>query len=277
MRTFRRYSTDIPVTILGKDTALESNRRLFNVSYGGLACHSKVAFKPGDLVSVSISHIDPPFKANGIVVWCDAAADNEYELGVQFNEGREAFAARMVAQVCRIEQYKKQVFEKEGRELSSDEAALEWIEKNAHNQEVHEHAYIRHPIDIPIEISHAQRLASYSSKLHDFSLEGARFESESEIKSGEYVKIQLPCMEGQSEREVEGIVMWCCKKEGRYDVGVKFKDDGAFHMAMLKHIERLESFKEEIERRDGRVLTGEEAVTEFAAYLASSNLKGTGC
>jgi len=272
MRTFRRYSTDIPIKILGKDVALEPSRPLHNVSYGGLACHSKAAFKSGELVSIIISHVEPPFEATGVVVWCDAKGD-EYELGIQFNEGREAFAARMVAQVCQIEKYKRHVLETEGRNLSGDEAAVEWIEKNAHQQEVHERAYIQHPIDIPIEISHAQQPASFSSKLHDFSLEGARFESASEIKPGEYVQIQLPHIEGQLEKMVEGIVMWCCQKKNKYEIGVKFRDDEAFFMTMLKQIEQIESFKDEVERRDGRVLTGKEAVAEFSAYLAKSNLK----
>ena len=276
MRTFRRYSTDIPINILGKDVALESSRPLYNVSYGGLACHSKVAFKSGEFVSVSISHVEPSFEATGVVVWCDLK-DGEYELGIQFNEGREAFAARMVAQVCQIEKYKCHVLETEGRDLSGDEAALEWIEKNAHQQAVHERAYIRHPVDIPIEISHAQQPVSFSSKLHDFSLEGARFESASEIKPGEYVQIQLPSIEGQQEKAVEGTVMWCCQKKSQYEIGVKFREDEAFYTAMLKQIEQIESFKEEVERRDGRVLTGKEAVAEFSAYLAKSNLKDVGC
>jgi hypothetical protein len=37
----------------------------------------------------------------------------------------------LVEQVCHIEQYKKEVFLKEGRLLSGDEAAAEWIEKFA--------------------------------------------------------------------------------------------------------------------------------------------------
>ena len=41
------------------------------------------------------------------------------------------FRARMVEQVCHIEQYKHQVLKKEGRKLSGEEAALEWIQKYA--------------------------------------------------------------------------------------------------------------------------------------------------
>ena len=37
----------------------------------------------------------------------------------------------MVEQICHIEQYKQDVFEKDGRRLSGEQAALEWIEKYA--------------------------------------------------------------------------------------------------------------------------------------------------
>jgi len=273
MREFRRYTTDIPVNILGKNAAAMSSRQLYNVSYGGVACHSELQFKSGDLVLVRISHVDPPFEVSGIVVWCDAVEDG-YELGIQFNEGREAFAARMVAQVCQIEQYKNQVLEAEGRTLSGDVAALEWIEKNAHRQDVHERAFIRHPQDIPIEILRTKQSLSFDSKLRNFSLDGACFASASAIKLGEHVQVQLPGVDGQRAKKLEGIVIWCCKKDGQHDVGVKFKeDDGVFNIEMLKLISRLESFKDEVERRDGRSLTGEETVTEFAAYLAKLNLK----
>lgn len=42
-----------------------------------------------------------------------------------------AFRARMQAQCKKIEQYKDAVFESQGRRLSWDEAALEWIERYA--------------------------------------------------------------------------------------------------------------------------------------------------
>ena len=37
----------------------------------------------------------------------------------------------MVEQVCYIESYKKVVYETEGRQLTTEEAAMEWIRKYA--------------------------------------------------------------------------------------------------------------------------------------------------
>ena len=54
-----------------------------------------------------------------------------YDVGVQFKNAISEFRIRMIEQVCHIEQYKKNVFEKEGRALSGKDAAIEWIKKYA--------------------------------------------------------------------------------------------------------------------------------------------------
>ncbi len=48
-------------------------------------------------------------------------------MGVQFLDASDAFRVRMVEQVCAIEEYRRQQVEEEGRELSREEAAREWI------------------------------------------------------------------------------------------------------------------------------------------------------
>ena len=54
-------------------------------------------------------------------------------MGVKFTEEETAYAVRMVEQLCYIEHYRQNVLQSEGRELSGEEAALEWIEKFAGN------------------------------------------------------------------------------------------------------------------------------------------------
>ena len=55
-----------------------------------------------------------------------------YEVGVSFLDAEDVFRARMVAQVCYIEDYRRSIARAEGRELSSEEAAGEWIARYAH-------------------------------------------------------------------------------------------------------------------------------------------------
>ena len=85
---------------------------------------------PGCAIHIQISIRKPVFEANGIVVWC-RRANGHYDVGVSFRDTHTEFGVRMVEQVCYIEQYKKEVLEKEGRVLSGEEAAFEWIEKHA--------------------------------------------------------------------------------------------------------------------------------------------------
>ena len=95
MRAFRRYSTDILINVLDKGTAVESSSPLYNVSYGGLACHSEVAFESGKLVTVCILYVEPSFEADGVVVWCDSK-DHGYELGIQGQNGSAGMPDRAV-------------------------------------------------------------------------------------------------------------------------------------------------------------------------------------
>ena len=52
-------------------------------------------------------------------------------MGVEFLDRDDSFRARMVEQVCHIEQYKRQVLETEGRVLNGEQAAKEWIRRYA--------------------------------------------------------------------------------------------------------------------------------------------------
>ena len=72
----------------------------------------------------------PPFETTARVAWC-RLRDGEYELGLSFIDPDDAFRARMVEQICHMEHYRRQVHETEGRSLTTEEAAREWIERNA--------------------------------------------------------------------------------------------------------------------------------------------------
>ena len=50
---------------------------------------------------------------------------------MSFIDAQDAFSARMVEQVCHIDDYRKSVRRLEGRELDAEEAAAEWISRHA--------------------------------------------------------------------------------------------------------------------------------------------------
>ena len=67
---------------------------------------------------------------DGSVAWCRLAGRG-YEVGVAFDHQQDRFAVRMVEQLCYIEDYRGQVERAEGRTLSSEQAAAEWVERFA--------------------------------------------------------------------------------------------------------------------------------------------------
>jgi len=132
MRTFIRHPADIPVQIDIQTQPVHKQRRISNVSYGGLAFVSDSFVEPGIQIRVCIDVVDPRFEADGIVTHCRQKA-GQYLVGVEFIHRDDLYIARMVEQICHIQHYKQHVAVQEGRKLSAQEAASEWISKYASN------------------------------------------------------------------------------------------------------------------------------------------------
>ncbi len=130
MRQFIRHPADVPIEVRTGDQSAEATRHTYNVSLGGLAFQSDYELQPGIVVEVRFTFVRPMFETKARVVWC-SAREGGFELGVEFLDPEDAFRARMVEQVCHIENYKKTVYQTEGRQLTTEEAAMEWIGKYA--------------------------------------------------------------------------------------------------------------------------------------------------
>jgi len=108
----------------------EADQTLTNISLGGLSFVSQQAVEVFQRVRVCIPIIKEPNFVEGQVVWCEKAS-NGFEVGLEFDSSQEVFRLRMIEQICYIEHYRKEVESQEGRKLSSEEAAKEWISKYA--------------------------------------------------------------------------------------------------------------------------------------------------
>lgn len=128
MREYIRHPSDIPIECTVIDNRDGGVRSLQNISRGGLSFSSKKSVNKGALVTVQIPGRD--VEAHGRVVWCKKH-DGSYDVGVAFVNADDAYTMRMVEQVCYIEQYRRQVKQLEGRNLTGAEAADEWIERYA--------------------------------------------------------------------------------------------------------------------------------------------------
>lgn len=132
MRQYIRHPIDIPIEISIDQEGAGSAFQTQDISLGGLAVHSDVAVEPGSLIEVRIPYVQPAFVARALVAWCrPRRGGSGHEVGVSFLDAQDVFLARMVTQICYIEDYRKSIAREEGRELSSEEAAGEWIAKYA--------------------------------------------------------------------------------------------------------------------------------------------------
>lgn len=136
MRRFIRHPSDIPIAY-SLDEAPSHCRHLRDVSCrdvscGGLCFTSETRMETGKNIHIKISVDASPFEADGTVAWCRRESD-AYAVGVEFTDNSTQYGVRMVEQICYIEHYRYEMLAAEGRELSSEEAAQEWVKKYAAN------------------------------------------------------------------------------------------------------------------------------------------------
>lgn len=130
MRSFIRHPCDIAIEFSEDTASYPEHERLSNISEGGLAFSATRPQRRGHILWLRIPDVHPPFEAPARVTWCNPV-DAGYEVGVEFVMPDDEYRARMVEQLCYIEHYKRWVQAREGRELSGEQAAREWIEKYA--------------------------------------------------------------------------------------------------------------------------------------------------
>lgn len=128
IRRFIRHPSSVPIQV--KRGEEKKQVPLKDISQGGLCFRSSTSMSTGNVVEVNIFTSKPTFTAKGIVSWSKPEGD-EYLIGISFHSKAVRYALRMVEQICHIEDYKKRIKVKTGRQLTSDEAALEWIQKYA--------------------------------------------------------------------------------------------------------------------------------------------------
>lgn len=129
MRRYIRHPSSMPIDyrLSEGDAGLQ---RLRNVSAGGICFTVQKAMEPGAVVQINIRVGDQDFVADGEVMWCKGV-NGHHDVGVRFSDAATVFTVRMVEQLCYIEQYRQTVLRDEGRKLSSEEAASEWVSRYA--------------------------------------------------------------------------------------------------------------------------------------------------
>ncbi len=108
----------------------ETEETLTNISLGGLSFVSPHALDVLQKVRICIPLIKQDNFLEGRAVWCEKARSG-YEVGLEFERSQEVFRLRMIEQIRHIEHYRNEIERQEGRKLSTEEAAKEWISQYA--------------------------------------------------------------------------------------------------------------------------------------------------
>ena len=130
MRNFIRHPADIPIKITRDESGDCYRQPLQDISIGGLRCRLDEPLAIGEEIKIIIDLVKPALEISGRVVWC-RAADTAYEIGIEYRGEEDVYRLRMVEQICHIEHYRKEIQIREGRNISSEQAARKWIGKFA--------------------------------------------------------------------------------------------------------------------------------------------------
>ncbi len=126
MREFIRHPTDIPIEYEIIGGSAPEHGVTVNVGQGGLCFPTRECVEPGTRIRLQIPLLDPVFATFGTVVWSHET-ETSPQVGVEFDDPQSAFNVRMIEQICHIEQYRRDVLATEGRAMTSERAAREWI------------------------------------------------------------------------------------------------------------------------------------------------------
>ncbi|MFT6552593.1 MAG: hypothetical protein ACJA1I_002649 [Zhongshania marina] len=130
MREFIRHANEIPVAVKVAGEAGSRHGHLRDVSVAGLAFDVARRIRVGSKLNFYIPSLSDEPAGRGRVVWCRPLRAS-FRLGLEFEQAYDACRARMVEQLCLIENYRREVKLNEGRELDPEQAAAEWIEAYA--------------------------------------------------------------------------------------------------------------------------------------------------
>lgn len=95
----------------------------------GLICNRDTEYPLGTVLAVSHPHLAEELKIEAIVVWC-RRQKNGFQIGLGFRTEEDLYRVRMLEQLCHIQLYQKEM-RSEGRKLSQESAAKEWIAQYA--------------------------------------------------------------------------------------------------------------------------------------------------
>jgi len=134
IRKYIRHITGVPIEVSLDYTPVNivdsEDDTITNVSLGGLSFIANDRLDIDNHIEVRFPILSKDSVLGGKVVWCEKTARG-YEVGLEFDDPEELDRLKMVEHICHIENYKKEIENREGRQLNSEQAAHEWISRFA--------------------------------------------------------------------------------------------------------------------------------------------------
>lgn len=127
LQVYIRHPEEIPIELEQLSRTLPASHSTQGL---GLICHSHNMIIEGSAVELRVPFVEPSIRVSGIVNWCRNHGPG-FELGIDFDNPDATMRMRMLEQLCQIHQYRLDIRAEQGRTLSPDDAAVEWIQRYA--------------------------------------------------------------------------------------------------------------------------------------------------
>ncbi len=96
----------------------------------GLCFRTTDSFAADTTIEITLFLNGSALNAEARVAWVEKDGDSHW-VGVNFTNSESSYTMRMAEQICQIEHYRQDVLATQGRRLSQEQAAAEWVERYA--------------------------------------------------------------------------------------------------------------------------------------------------
>ena len=131
-RQFFRHPIKVPIQLTRVETNTSENSHAEDLSQGGLSFLWPEQIHDGTRLELSIPVEKQLFKMNAHVTHFQKDTETGlFKIGVCFKDSISAFRAKLAEEILQIRQYREKMSLLRGHQLSEEEAAEMWIDRNA--------------------------------------------------------------------------------------------------------------------------------------------------
>ena len=131
-RKFFRHPIKVPIQLTRVETQTSISSHAEDLSQGGLSFFWPESIPEGTHLELSIPVEKQLFKMSAHVTHSlKDTASGLFKIGVCFQDSVSAFRAKLAEEIIQIRQYREKMSLLRGRQLSEEEAAAIWIDRNA--------------------------------------------------------------------------------------------------------------------------------------------------